>query len=333
LGDRNLEFEAARAAAVFSLPDAWSQRQTLIKDLVEGDWQGVSPRNLASILFPAQRVYLDLGRRVDSDRVIQQLASLAEKTHDDTVALIAEASALVPMVLDGNLEEACRKREDLVTNQSHGTIALGNLVGPATRALVYLGRAEELNRRVEEFARSMGVAEDRVAPAQTLRILAGITEGNSVQAESAFNGFWQRHGEKLQGLQATMLDVVLEGALALGKTKEVEELSRQLAPAADSFSNLLTSVRRHLGRAARLAGQLPEARSSYEMALAHCNQIHHRPELALTRLDLAELLLEHYPGEREAAIEHLDFAIAELQDMKMQPALERALRHRGLLKA
>jgi hypothetical protein len=33
------------------------------------------------------------------------------------------------------------------------------------------------------------------------------------------------------------------------------------------------------------------------------------------------------------AIEHLDFAIAELRKMKMQPALERALRHRGLLKA
>ena len=49
--------------------------------------------------------------------------------------------------------------------------------------------------------------------------------------------------------------------------------------------------------------------------------------------DLAELLLEHYPDEHDAAIEHLDFAIAELRDMKMQPALERALRHRGLLKA
>ena len=58
-----------------------------------------------------------------------------------------------------------------------------------------------------------------------------------------------------------------------------------------------------------------------------------RPEIALIRLGLAELLLEHYPDERDAAIEHLDFAIAELRDMKMQPALERALRHRGLLKA
>jgi hypothetical protein len=35
----------------------------------------------------------------------------------------------------------------------------------------------------------------------------------------------------------------------------------------------------------------------------------------------------------DAAIEHLDFAIAEFRDMKMQPALERALGRRGLLKA
>ena len=41
----------------------------------------------------------------------------------------------------------------------------------------------------------------------------------------------------------------------------------------------------------------------------------------------------HYPDERAAAIEHLDFAIAEFQDMKMQPALERALGRKGLLKA
>ena len=58
-----------------------------------------------------------------------------------------------------------------------------------------------------------------------------------------------------------------------------------------------------------------------------------RPELALIHLQLAELLLEHYPEERAEALEHLDTAIAEFQDMKMQPSLERALRHRGILTA
>jgi hypothetical protein len=53
-----------------------------------------------------------------------------------------------------------------------------------------------------------------------------------------------------------------------------------------------------------------------------------RPELALTRLQLAELLLEQYPLEKSEAIAHLDFVIPEFRDMKMQPSLERALRHK-----
>ena len=71
----------------------------------------------------------------------------------------------------------------------------------------------------------------------------------------------------------------------------------------------------------------------FTQALTVCEKVRFRPAIALIRLDLAELLLDHYPDERDAAIEHLDFAIAELRDMKMQPALERALGRRGLLKA
>jgi len=32
-------------------------------------------------------------------------------------------------------------------------------------------------------------------------------------------------------------------------------------------------------------------------------------------------------------LEHLDFSIKEFKDMKMQPSLERALRHKEILKA
>ena len=58
-----------------------------------------------------------------------------------------------------------------------------------------------------------------------------------------------------------------------------------------------------------------------------------RPEIALTRLELAELLLEQYPDEKAEALKHLDFAISELREMKVQPALERALKQREALKA
>ena len=39
------------------------------------------------------------------------------------------------------------------------------------------------------------------------------------------------------------------------------------------------------------------------------------------------------PDERPEALEYLDFAISEFREMKMQPSLERALWHRGLLRA
>ena len=59
----------------------------------------------------------------------------------------------------------------------------------------------------------------------------------------------------------------------------------------------------------------------------------HRPELALSRLRLAELLLERYPTRRREAREHLDFAVNEFREMKMQPSLERALRRKDILRA
>ena len=50
-----------------------------------------------------------------------------------------------------------------------------------------------------------------------------------------------------------------------------------------------------------------------------------RPEAAISRLDMAELFLSHYPSQRDEALGHLDIAIGEFGDMKMQPSLERAL--------
>ena len=85
--------------------------------------------------------------------------------------------------------------------------------------------------------------------------------------------------------------------------------------------------------AAAILDRYDEARTRYTEALKLATEIRFRPELALTRLQLAELLLEHYPDEKSEAIEHLDFAISEFREMKMQPSLERALRHKDILKA
>jgi tetratricopeptide (TPR) repeat protein len=94
----------------------------------------------------------------------------------------------------------------------------------------------------------------------------------------------------------------------------------------------LTCTTRHLGGASALLGKYDEARKYYQEAIKVCTEVKFRPEIALTRLQLAELLLEHYPNEKKEAVEHLDFAIKEFREMKMQPSLERALRHKEILK-
>ena len=115
-------------------------------------------------------------------------------------------------------------------------------------------------------------------------------------------------------------------------------LAELLAPAANLSASTTsgwgnTCPARHLGAAAALLGEPDKARKYYHQALEAAGKTRFRPEIALTRLQLAELLLDHYPDERAEALEHLDFAIGEFRDMKMQPSLERALRDRETLDA
>jgi len=82
-----------------------------------------------------------------------------------------------------------------------------------------------------------------------------------------------------------------------------------------------------------IATSVTDQVAHYQDALKVVTEMSFRPEIALIRLQLAELLLEHYPGEKTEALEHLDFAINEFRDMKMQPSLERTLRHKEILGA
>jgi len=128
---------------------------------------------------------------------------------------------------------------------------------------------------------------------------------------------------------------LLEGATLIGHKKATEALFDQLAgktPHVISYFSP-TCVDRHLGATAALLGRPEEARNHYQEAIEVCTKVRFRPELALTRLGLAVLLLEHYPDEKEEALEHLDFAINEFREMNMQPSLERAMRHKEILGA
>ena len=71
---------------------------------------------------------------------------------------------------------------------------------------------------------------------------------------------------------------------------------------------------------------IDQARSFYDQALQICELVRFRPEVALLHLDLAELLVEHYPAEHTDIGAHLGHATGDLRSMRMQPGLERAMR-------
>ena len=94
-----------------------------------------------------------------------------------------------------------------------------------------------------------------------------------------------------------------------------------------------TRLVRHRGGAAAPLGRRDEARKYRQEAIRVWTEIRFRPEVALTRLQLAELILDRYPDDKKEVMEHLAFCIPEFRDMKVKPALERALRHKEILRA
>jgi hypothetical protein len=124
--------------------------------------------------------------------------------------------------------------------------------------------------------------------------------------------------------------LLLQGAIRIGHRRVAELILRRFDDCGMRTTGTLfmTCIPRHLGAAAALLDRSDEARRYYDEAMRVTIEMRFRPELALTRLQLAELLLEHYPEEKADALEHLDFAIKEFREMKMQPSLERALKLR-----
>jgi DNA-binding CsgD family transcriptional regulator len=121
--------------------------------------------------------------------------------------------------------------------------------------------------------------------------------------------------------------MLLQAGVLLGHRAAALGLSARLASVADLAMYMgsgTSCIARHLGDAAALLGDRAAARDYYLQALESAGEIRFRPELALTHLQLAELLVED-DAARPEALDHLDIALPELRDMHMRPWLERAL--------
>jgi tetratricopeptide (TPR) repeat protein len=190
------------------------------------------------------------------------------------------------------------------------------------RPLIYLGRLPELAPLTPEV-----LNRPMALPTQTLLL---VHKGHIDQAREYLEKavLSRPYIGTDQDYSWIWLDVfLLEAAVLLEHDRAAELLMTRFNETSIRTTGgwETTITARHLGSASALLGRLEQARFYYNQAMEVCRSMNFRPELALTRFQLAELLLEHYPQEQEEAQGHLDFAIGEFEQMKMKPSLEKAL--------
>jgi DNA-binding CsgD family transcriptional regulator len=241
-------------------------------------------------------------------------------------------------VVDGHLEEAWARFNEIADQADELGMSVffrqGGLLMSLVAPSLYLGRARSW---LEAFDQNIGAAtiaqHNHQSPASirltTARALCLAQVGRIEEARTLL----VPRLDAIEGLDDefpfSSLARLLESAVAVEHRAAAQALAGRLACVAHLSGDTLTvrgCVARHLGDAAALVGDRTAARNFYVQALESTGKIRFRPELALTHLRLAELLFkEADDAARREALEHLDLAIPELRDMKMQPALEQAL--------
>ncbi|MSQ15800.1 MAG: hypothetical protein EXR50_08060 [Dehalococcoidia bacterium] len=335
---------------------ALAQRQgarlRLAEEFTNARREGVSSRTLGHLLYQSALTFLDWGERERAEEMLRQLTELAGRTKDPEPilrALVFEGNLLA---LDGRLEAAVEVVGRLIARADElGAPVLGRGFGNAVklRPLLLLGRGEEALSSLGQAAQTAGAEEMPnigVRRAVCLAHLGRVAEARSL-LRLLIDQLGVGPGE--DEVPTGILTGLLETAVMVDEVETAGLLAQRLSGVASMLVGpQLTCIARDLGAAAALLGDQEKARAYYQQALEVCAKVRHRPEAALTHLQLAELLLEEAeqageaaalkggPGAsdiRREALEHLDFAIAEFTEMKMQPSLERALRHKGFLKA
>jgi len=317
-------------------PQHDEERLRLAEELAEQPRHGVSLLTLGWALWMMVETFLEYGQRRRAEDMLSEMRALAERSGQAYLLVGSMAQDARFAIWDGRLEEAIAMRRRMMARAEE----MGILEYAATwasfmlPARVHLGTAD---RALEANLRgSRNLPQNAGAAGIIVYCLAHLGRYDEVvemleRLVVARPGI----GSAADGTTIFLDIVALQAAVLAGHRQAAELLLPRL-----STSRWITSggllpmcIGRHLGAAAALLDKPGEARRHYQKAIKDCTEMRFRPELALSRLQLAELLLEHYPNERQEALEHLDFSIKEFQDMKMQPSLERALRHKEILGA
>jgi tetratricopeptide (TPR) repeat protein len=298
-------------------------------------WDKADPFSMAGGMWCVGSFFLSLGEREQGEAIHRELIESPRLARLPVLHRVSPMIYACYHIMDGQLEEAAKCHDDVLrlgaemgTPQAAAVYA--NTFGP--RLGGYLGWGREELRHLDEWGQAFGVSVPAHIRAYYLVCGGEREEAVTVLDEAADH--YAAEPERTKDHFGGMV-LLLETSVLAKHARAAEILLNLLVGAVHKTTGAqnLTCVARHLGAAAALLGRYAEARKHYGEAIEVSTEMRFRPELALTRLQLAELLLEHYPKERAEALEHLDFGISEFRDMKMRPWLERALRHKEILKA
>ncbi len=323
LGDKDTYFAAGSMLLLFRIaPQRTEERLRLAEELWRSSESGIPGREARCLAWIGD-TFLAVGLRRRAEETFAKLRLLAgQRPGDMLLGNISDVMDATLAIMDGRLEESLHIAEKAQADGEAAGVADGARMWTST---AFFRAGVNLGIPMDEF-------------------LSKVREPNRTWLLSLAHAYQKRRTDELSQLDAIagrdeapgwMMTIALETAVLTGRHAVAAILLERLRGTGVRTSGFWypTCVGRHLGAAAALLERYDEALQHYQEAIRVCAEMRFRPELALTRLQLAELLLDHYPAEKKEALEHLDFSIKEFREMKMQPSLERALRRKEILKA
>ena len=325
--DRDALFFAASQLLLPGTTQHFSEQLQLAQKCTRWPRARVSARSLALLLFYAGGLELSRGDRPRAEELWTEVEALAERTHVVSARLYAQHCAAILSIIDGHFDVAFAQLEQFVHfAEESGACIRGRMfmLMVSLWPSLMTGRAEEWLAALHDYTRLPGAsaAEALFAP---MAALCHAHLGRLDTARALVGWQLDEKGARSdpEYRQLIVLLSLLETAILLRHAPSAAALARDLESIAAlaAGDRAYTSVARLLGAAAASAGDRAKARAYYDQALASCSRINFRPEQALVHLHLAELLIDDAHSE---ALAHLNAAVHELQEMHMQPALERA---------
>ena len=325
-----------------------AEQLSLVEEFMGIRKEGVSASIVNRLLHRSQEIFLAAGKRARAEEVWRELDQLVSHTHDAETLIWPLLAGLFRAKLDGELEHVVEARARIINRADEvGISGAGRLMAEhlSFRPLLYLGRGEEALAALPEAERLVGSQTFSSTVRFGWSALCLAHMGRLAEAQSQFSEYLGQLNlsPEEDDTPTVILATLLETAVVVEDREAASMLAKRLTGiVASALSNSLhlVPVARHLGGAAVLLGDRTAARANYDRALDWATKIRFRPEVALTRFELAKLLLSEAEAAtgspsaaalRSEAQAHLDFAIGEFRAMKMQPALEQALRQKDLL--